>query len=340
MGAKKYNIGGERYKLISYIIYALARVVIFFMGIFPRNLGIAVIRLLASGAYYLDIRHRHIAKVNLQIAFPELSARQRSRIARKSFQNTAMNLLEISRLPKLTPDNIASLVGYDPRMGLQNYNAASARGKGILYLTGHFSSWELLPSAHALHGYPLSFITRPLDNSLLERYLLNLRESKGNQVLNKKNSARQILKNLKSHGTAGILMDQNTSLQEGIFADFFGIPAATTTGIAFFALHTDAPVLPGYLTPMQNGRYTIKFLPPVDIIRTGDQTRDLELNTRRFNQILENIIREQPESWLWGHKRWKYQPDGNPPNLYKLSPQELSEFIKKHRGKSSAGSLS
>jgi Kdo2-lipid IVA lauroyltransferase/acyltransferase len=326
--------------LISYPIYALARVVIFFLRILPRTLGIAVIRSLAVCAYYLDSRHRHIADVNLQIAFPEMPARKRNCIARRSFQNTAMNLLEISRLPKLTPDNIASLVTYDPDYGLKNYHAALAQGKGILYLTGHFSSWELLPSAHALHGNPLSFITRPLDNIFLERYLLTLRQSKGNQVLNKKNSARQILKNLKSSGTAGILMDQNTSLQEGIFVDFFGIPAATTTGMAFFALHTGAPVLPGYLTPMRKGRYVIKFLPPIDVIRTGDQIQDLELNTRRFNEIIESIIREQPESWLWGHKRWKYQPDGNPPDLYRLSPQELSDFISQKRRKLSEGSPS
>jgi len=306
--------------------------VIFLLRIFPRNLGAGIIRLLATCTYYLDGRHRHIADVNLQIAFPDLSARDRRRIARRSFQNTGMNLLEISRLPDLTPGNISSLVTYDTEQGLQNYKAARAKGRGILYLTGHFSSWELLPAAHALHGYPLNFITRPLDNVFLERYLLMLRESKGNHVMNKKNSARQILKSLKSNGTAGILMDQNTSLQEGLFVDFFGIPAATTSGMAFFALHTDAPVLPGYLTPMSNGRYTIKFLPPMDVIRTGDMNRDLEANTRRFNEVLEKIIREQPESWLWGHKRWKYQPDGNPQNLYGISQNELSRFLdRKHK---------
>ena len=238
-----------------------------------------------------------------------------------------MNLLEISRLSSLTPANISSLVAYDVDQGLENYRTACSKGKGILYLTGHLSSWELLPVAHALHGYPLSFITRPLDNARLERYILRIRESKGNRVINKKSSARQILKNLQSGGTAGILMDQNTSLQEGMFIDFFGIPAATSTSIALFALRTDAPVLPGYLTPLRGGRYTIKFLPPLDVIRTGDRNRDLEVNTRRFNAILEGIIREQPESWLWGHKRWKYQPPGNPQDLYRLSARELMNFL-------------
>jgi KDO2-lipid IV(A) lauroyltransferase len=317
--------------LKSYPLYILARLVMGIFRILPRTPGIWIIRFLAACAFSLDRRHSHIANVNLKIAFPELSDRERKRIARASFQNAAMNLLEVSRMSSLTSGNITALVDYDREHGLANYRAAREKGKGILYLTGHFSSWELLPTAHALHGYPLSFVTRPLDNALLERYLLQIRESNGNAVINKKNSVRQILKNLKEGRSTGILMDQNTSLKEGKFVDFFGIPAATSTSVAMLALRTDAPVLPGYLTPLRRGRYTIRFLPPVDIIRTGNKDHDLTENTRRLNEVLETIVREQPESWLWGHKRWSYQPEGNPPNLYSLSPNELSEFIKKHR---------
>jgi KDO2-lipid IV(A) lauroyltransferase len=317
--------------LDSYLVYFLTRLVIACFRFLPRSLGVPVIRAIATLVYWVDIRHRHIAMVNLRIAFPDISDEERNHIARKSFQNTAMNLLEISRLSTLTNANISLLADYDPQFGLENYRAAQAKGKGILYLTGHFSSWELLPSAHALHGYPLSFITRPLDNAPLERYLLKIRESKGNRVINKKNSARQILKELKSGGSAGILMDQNTGLQEGVFVDFFGIPAATTTSVALFALRTEAPVVAGYLTPMRSGRYTIKFLPPIEVIRTGDMTRDLEINTRIFNEVLERIVCEQPESWLWGHKRWKHQPPGNPPDLYALSRKELDKFLNARR---------
>ena len=124
-------------------------------------------------------------------------------------------------------------------------------------------------------------------------------------------------------------MDQNTTFQEGIFVDFFGVPAMTTTSVARFALHTDAPILPGYLTPMNRGRYKIKFLPPVNLVGTGHTDRDLAANTRLLNEILEKIIREQPESWLWGHKRWKNQPPGNPPDLYILSDEALQQFLSK-----------
>ena len=311
----------------SWLVYFFARLVIAFFSVIPRVAGAAVIRLLATVFYYLDARHRRIADVNLRIAFPEMPPRQRNAVARRSFRNAGMNLLEISRLGYLTPENISGLADYDKAEGLANYRAALSQGKGILYLTGHFSSWELLPTAHALHGYPLSFTTRPLDNVRLERYLRRVRESKGNTVIYKKDSARRILKELKAGRTVGVLMDHNVNPSEGIFADFFGIPAATSTGVALLALRTGAPVLPGYLTPQRNGRYTFKFLPPIDMIRTGNTTEDLRVNTQRLNDVLEQIINEQPESWLWGHKRWKNRPPEDPRDIYNLSPWELDEFL-------------
>lgn len=315
----------------SYFVYVLARTVMLFMRILPRRIGLFLIRIMALAAYLLYRRHRHIAAVNLKIAFPDLPESRRAEIVRKSFYNTALNLIEISRIPLLNQKNISSLVRYDPVCGLDNFRTALSMGKGILYLTGHFSAWELLPAAHALYGYPLSFITRPLDNVLLDRYLQQLRESTGNRVINKKNSMRAILRCLKENGSVGILMDQNTSLQEGVFADFFGLPAATTTGLALLALRTDAPILPGYLTPMQEGRYTIKFLPPIKVTRTGDRNRDIELNTLKLNGVLERIIREQPESWLWGHKRWKHRPPENPQDLYGLTEDTLDRFLKANK---------
>jgi Kdo2-lipid IVA lauroyltransferase/acyltransferase len=321
---------------LDYPAYFLVRLILTIFRILPRWLGICLIKLLAYCIYYFDSRHRRIAAVNLRIAFPDMANQERNRIARRSFQNVAMNLLEISRLPSLTSENISSLVEYDREMGLHNYREALAAGKGILYLTGHFSAWELLPIAHAIHGYPLSFITRPLDNGALERFMLRMRESKGNEVINRRNSSRSILKKLNSGGSVGILMDQNTTFHEGMFVDFFGVPAMTTTSVARFALHTEAPILPGYLTPMHGGRYTIKFLPCIRLVRTDDINRDLQVNTRRLNEVLENIIREQPESWLWGHRRWKNQPPGNPPDLYSLSDEALQEFLSK-RGKRGDG---
>jgi KDO2-lipid IV(A) lauroyltransferase len=326
--------------LQSYLLYLICRLFLGLMRFLPRRAGLLLADSLACLAYYLDFRHRHIVRVNLIIAFPELSRREHARIGRQSFRNVARNALELGRFPLLSPENISTLVQYDPEFGLANYLAAKKKGKGILYITGHFSAWELLPAAHALYGHPLHFITRPLDNAPLESYLLQLREKFGNKVLSKKDSARRVLEAIKAREGVGILMDHNTTLQEGTFATLFGLPAATTTSVALFALRTGAAVLPGYMTPLRNGRYTVKFLPDIDLIRTGDMTRDVQLNTELFNQVMEGIIREQPEAWLWGHKRWKNQPEGNP-DLYGLSREDLLKFLGEARsGKNTSSQIS
>lgn len=313
----------------SYLLYLISRLALGSFRRIPRPVAYQLLDALASLTFRADARHRRNARVNLTIAFPRLSDGERDEIAVRSFKNTARNLLEVSRMPLLNSRTVSTIVRYDPEQGLNNFEVARSRGKAILYLTGHFSAWELLPTAHALFGHPLAFVTRPLDNLHLERYLQGVREAAGNTVIPKKSAAREILERLKAGGSVGILMDQNTSLQEGMFADLFGVPAATSTGLALFALRTGATVLPGYLKPMRAGKYTIKFLPPVELQRTGEMAVDIAENTRRFNRILEGIIREQPEAWLWGHKRWKNQPPGNPADLYSLPPEALRAFVQR-----------
>ena len=131
--------------------------------------------------------------------------------------------------------------------GAENFEAARRRGKGVLFLTGHMSAWELAPFAHALYGHPLHFLVRPITNRRVDAAHQSLSLPSGNRPIEKNRSARAILKVLGEGGTVGILSDHNTSLEEGVFVDFFGIPASTTSGLARIALRTDAAVVPGFL---------------------------------------------------------------------------------------------
>jgi KDO2-lipid IV(A) lauroyltransferase len=133
------------------------------------------------------------------------------------------------------------------------------------------------------------------------------------------NSARPVLECLRQGGTVGILIDQNTLPEDGIvFADFFGLPAATTTGLARFALRTGAAVLPGFvLWDEKLGKYRLRFDPPLDLVRTGNTELDVAAATARFNQVLEGYIRRYPDQWLWVHRRWRTRPPGEPP-LYSV----------------------
>ena len=171
--------------------------------------------------------------------------------------------------------------------GHENFLDGQRRGKGVLYLTGHIGAWELSSFAHALYGFPLHYMARPLDNARLDALVNRYRGLSGNAPIFKNESARAMLKILKDAGTVGILADQNTMPQEGVFVDFFGSPACTTTGIARVALHTGAAVVPGYAVwDAFLRKYRLRFEPPLELIRTGDAERDILENTQRFAKVI------------------------------------------------------
>jgi KDO2-lipid IV(A) lauroyltransferase len=215
---------------------------------------------------------------------------------------------EFAHFPRYTRENIERIVVLD---GFENFDAARRRGKGVLFLTGHTGAWELAPFAQALYGNPLHFLVRPLDNERVDRLVSDYRCLSGNRPIDKNNSARAMLKILREGGTVGILMDHNTSREEGVFVDFFGVPACTTTGLARVALHTDAAVVPGFLHwDAALRKYRLRLHPTIELVRTGNEEADIRENTARFTQAIEQFARQYPDQWLWVHKRWKTRPPG------------------------------
>ena len=104
------------------------------------------------------------------------------------------------------------------------------------------------------------------------------------------------------------------SSKRGVFVPFFGIPASTTAGLARIALHTDAAVVPGFLSWDEGRRkYRLRFEPAVELARTGNEEADVRENTARFTRVIEEYVRAHPDQWLWVHKRWKTRPPGEQP---------------------------
>ena len=133
----------------------------------------------------------------------------------------------------------------------------------------------------------------------------------GNRAIDKKSAARQSLRVLREGGTLGILSDLNTQPNEGVFVPFFGKLACTTAGIATLALKTDAVVIPTCAVwNKEKKRYFFHGDPPVELVRTGDHAKDIELNTANFAAAIERMVRLYPDQWLWIHKRWKTRPPG------------------------------
>jgi KDO2-lipid IV(A) lauroyltransferase len=292
----------------EWLKYAAAWAILKILGTLPRGVARRFAATVARLLYAALPRLQRTAEFNLRVAFPEWDYARRQAVIRSMVRNLGWMAAEFARFPRYTRGNIEEVVVLD---GHENFLNGQRRGKGVLYLTGHIGAWELSSFAHALYGFPLHYMARPLDNARIDDLVNRFRCLSGNQPIFKNESARVLLKILKGAGTVGILADQNTMPEEGVFVDFFGKSACTTTGIARVALHTDAAVVPGYAYwDDAIGKYRLRFEPAVELVRTGDTERDVFVNTQNFAKVIEEIIRRHPEQWVWVHARWKTRPKG------------------------------
>lgn len=248
---------------------------------------------------------RRVARTNLQFAMPRATVTERERVINGVFDSLARLLLAMARFPDLNAGNISQWIGYE---GLEHYHAAKSAGRGILVATAHLGNWELSAFAHALMTEPMHVMVRPLDNPLLDKLVESQRMFSGNHLILKRDAARLVIKALKNNEAVGILIDQNTAAAEGVFIHFFGRLACAGSAFVKLAHHSGAAVVPGFaLWDAAQKRYVLKFYPQVNL--TGDVERD----TQRIHSVIENVIREYPDQWMWIHRRWKTRPDGEPP---------------------------
>jgi KDO2-lipid IV(A) lauroyltransferase len=245
-------------------------------------------------------RLRRVALRNLELAGLE----DRERIVRGVFRSIARIIVSFAQFPKITRRNVHRWIRYE---GLENFAAAQARGRGVLVATGHLGNWELSAFTHALMTGPMNIVVRPLDNTRVDKLVERRRVLSGNRLIFKKDAAREILRALKAGEAVGILIDQNSSLDEGVFVDFFGMKACANAAFVKFAHRTGAAVVPGFALWSETARrYVLRFYP--EIAMTGD----VQTDTQRVHSALEQVIREHPDQWLWIHRRWKTRPPGQP----------------------------
>jgi len=290
--------------------YAAAWPFIKVLGALPRSLARAFAIAISQVVYLLHFRLRQVGMRNLAMVFPEKSVAERKRILRGEFTSLGRQLAELCQFPRYTAENIDQVVVYD---GLENYERAYARGKGVLFLTAHFGGWELSAFAHSLHGHWVNIVMRPMDNQYLDRMLQSYRTMHGNKVVPKDDFVRGLLAAMKAGETVGILMDTNMTPPQGVFVDFFGIKACTASGLARIALRTDAAVVPGFTIWDESlDKYRLRFDPALELVRTGNLEADIVANTQMFTKVIEDYVRRYPEQWLWVHRRWKTRPEGEP----------------------------
>jgi Kdo2-lipid IVA lauroyltransferase/acyltransferase len=246
-------------------------------------------------------RLRRTALKNLEMA----GFAGRERITTGVFDSIARLVVSFARFPGITRDNVQDWIRYE---GLENFEQARSRGKGVLVATGHLGNWELSAFAHAYLTAPMHIVVRPIDNARIDALVESRRELSGNRAIAKKDAARGILRALAAGDAVGVLIDQNTTPEQGVFIDFFGVKACAGSAFVKLAHRSGAAVVPGYaLWSDKEGRYVLHFEPAVEM------TGEVEQDTQRVHARLEAAIRKHPDQWLWIHRRWKTRPPGEKP---------------------------
>jgi KDO2-lipid IV(A) lauroyltransferase len=208
-------------------------------------------------------------------------------------------------MPYITKDNIHKWAEVE---GLENYQSAITRDKGVLSIVAHFGNWELMTIAVPFYLKPMYIVYRPLDNKIIDNIVEYVRTIQGNEMIPKGGSGKKIMELLKENNIIGILSDQNVSRREGVFVDFFGRTACTGVGLAVMAMRSGAPVIPAFMARQKSGKYKLILKPAIEAVCTDDYEADLVINTQRFTKIVEDVVREYPEQWFWFHQRWKTKP--------------------------------
>jgi KDO2-lipid IV(A) lauroyltransferase len=303
----------KRGKPQTLLEYALARSILGVLGVMPARGAMATGRLLGCVAHAVMPELRRTGERNLRLAFPEKSDWERRDILRRCFKNLGRQLGLFSQFSTADRESLLSLTEWE---GLENLDAARKEAKGVILFTGHVGAWELSSFGLSLRDYPLSFLVRRIDNPKVEQLVERSRTRFGNRSVDKRSAARSMLKILQTAGMLGLLVDLNTLDDEGIFVDFFGVPASTTFMLAKLALRTEATVIPIFVPwDEKRGKFFVNILPAVSVEHTRDEQEDVRRLTAKLAQIVEGYIRRYPEQWLWIHKRWKTRPPGEP-DLY------------------------
>jgi len=246
--------------------------------------------------YRLDRKHREQTYRNLQIAFPEWGEREREDVARRCFQHFGIVLADFLRSAKRSDEELLAGIEID---GFEHVEAAEARDKGIIALTAHFGNWERFAHLCTAKGRDITVVARDADDGDLQTRVLEMREHTGMKVLSRGNAARGMLKVLRDKGIVGILPDQNS---DECFVPFFGKPCGTVMGPAVLHQRTGATLLPCYCVRTGVGQYRAILLPAID---PENVEKDPVVLTAEANRVLESVVREYPEQYLWLHDRWR-----------------------------------
>ena len=280
----------KRYIIDPLVALCVAFLVLIFK-ILPVSLARRLGESLGSLVYLLAARRNHIAMINLSLAFPDKTERQKKEIIKKMWRHFGGVFAEMP--------HAATFLDRTDIVGEKYFQQAKNATTGGFLCSAHFGNWELVNSSYK-KGLPLNLVYRKANNPWLEKLLFKRRV--GTLIPKGAEGARLMIKVLRDKQFVGMLCDQK--LREGIWVPFFGKPAQTASAIATLSLKMNLPIFMVRCLRQKNGRFQATFYPPLSIEKTGDLEKDTFNIMLKINQTFENWITQNPEQWLWIHRRF------------------------------------
>ena len=261
------------------------------------SLGMLVYRLVPS--------RRRVARINIRQAYPDYSEEQIRELNIASFRSLGMSVFEFAQSWWRDRDYMRSICDVD---GKQHLDDALAKGKGVILLTGHFTTLEIGAMLIGLYT-PLNGVYKKAHNPMFNAFMAHYRSTYGEELIENKN-VRAIIRGLRRGRATWFAPDQDFADQDIVFTPFLGGIASTLTATARMAEMTGAAVVPFYPLRLEKGRgYRLVILPALDNFPSDDINND----SARVNKAIEDMVYANPEQYGWVHKRFKHRPPGTPP---------------------------
>jgi len=261
---------------------------------FGAGLGLLMYKILSL--------RRKVAYDNLSQAMGDsLSEIEIERIIKNVFQNLGRTLIEMSRLGKVTTDDLCRIIIADEI--IEYAQQAHEGGRGALILSAHFGNWEYLCTWFAAMGYKTDLLVGVQHNPLIHNMISKLRMSTGARIIPASTGVRDVLKALRDNHFIAVVADQHNV--SGMPIDFFNRKAAFARGPATFALKTGCPLLPVLMRRERYDRHVIMSDPPIYPQRDVDKEEEIKRITISIARFYEKGIRKYPDQWMWTHRRWK-----------------------------------
>ena len=254
--------------------------------------------------YYVLGYRRKVVRENLGNAFPEKSAEERLTIEGKFYRHLCDLIVETVKMFTISrADLIRRIEGEGSDVVLD----AIARGKSVIGAVGHYGNWEIagLRLSDALRE-PTLIVYKPLSNSVFDRGFLKMRSRFGARLIAMRDTMRVMMEYRRQPTFSVLVSDQTPPRSEAnYFTEFLNQPTAVFLGLEKLARLIDAVVVFCDIRKVKRGYYRCTMVP---LFQEPRKTQLHEI-TEAHVRYLEKVIREEPEYWLWSHRRWKFKPE-------------------------------